>query len=301
MEFYGNVNLMKGGILTADLINTVSKSYCEEILTEEQGCGLEGVIQTRRDALSGILNGIDYSQWDPATDREIFRNYTASALAGKAADKKALQNLLGLKPDANVPLVGMVSRMITQKGFDLIEPLLPDIAAGKVQLVVIGSGDAKYVKMFNDIRTLGAVNIALHDGFDPALARKVYAGSDIFLMPSLFEPCGLGQLIALRYGAVPVVRNTGGLKDTVVDELDDGKEPNGFTFSDYTPAALWEALTRALQTYRNKGKWKQIMCRGMNSDFSWKQSAANYEGLYSRALAIKGVEIWMRKKTNSTN
>jgi starch synthase len=301
VEFYGNVNLMKGGILTADLINTVSASYCKEILTKQQGCGLEGVLQTRSNSLSGILNGIDYSQWDPATDREIFRNYTASTPAGKAADKKALQKLFGLTPDVRIPLMGMVSRMIAQKGFDLIEPLLPDFAAGELQLVVIGSGDAKYVKMFNDIRALGAGNIALHEGFDPALARKIYAGSDIFLMPSHFEPCGLGQLIALRYGAVPVVRKTGGLKDTVIDEMDNGKEPNGFTFAEYTPEALWDALMRALQAYRNKEKWKKIVRRGMNADFSWKQSAAKYEGLYSRALAIKGVETWMRKKTNSMN
>jgi len=301
VEFYGKVNLMKGGILAADLINTVSESYCEEILTDEQGCGLDGVLLTRRDALSGILNGIDYSGWDPATDREIFRNYSASAPAGKAADKKALQKLLGLEQDAQIPLVGMVSRMIAQKGFDLIEPLLPDFAAGELQLVVVGSGEAKFVKMFDDIRARGAGNIALHDGFDAALARKVYAGSDIFLMPSHFEPCGLGQMIALRYGAVPVVRKTGGLKDSVVDEKDNGREPDGFTFVEYTPAALWKALTRALQAYRNKEGWKKIMRRGMNCDFSWKQSAAKYEGLYSRALARKGVDTWMRKKTNSTN
>ena len=301
VEYYGKVNLMKGGILAADLINTVSESYCEEILTDEQGCGLDGVLLTRRDALSGILNGIDYSEWDPATDREIFRNYSASAPAGKAADKKALQKLLGLEQDAQIPLVGMVSRMIAQKGFDLIGPLLPDFAAGELQLAVIGSGEAKFVKMFDDIRAKGAGNIALHDGFDAALARKVYAGSDIFLMPSHFEPCGLGQMIALRYGAVPVVRKTGGLKDSIVDEKDNGREPDGFSFDEYTPAALWKALTRALQAYRNKEGWKKIMRRGMNCDFSWKQSAAKYEGLYSRALARKGVETWMRKKTNSTN
>jgi starch synthase len=251
--------------------------------------------------LSGILNGIDYSEWDPATDREISRNYSASAPAGKAADKKALQKLLGLEQDAQIPLVGMVSRMIAQKGFDLIEPLLPDFAAGELQLVVLGSGEARYVKMFDDIRANGAGNILLHDGFDAALARKVYAGSDIFLMPSHFEPCGLGQMIALRYGAVPVVRKTGGLKDSVVDEMDNGREPDGFSFVEYAPAALWKALTRALQAYRNKDEWKRIMRRGMNCDLSWRQSAAKYEGLYSRALARKGVETWMRKKTNSTN
>jgi starch synthase len=295
LEFFGNVNLMKGGILTADQVNTVSESYCEEILTEEQGCGLNGVLLRRRDDLSGILNGIDYSLWDPAYDRDISRNYTPSALAGKAADKKALQILFGLTPDANVPLVGMVSRMIAQKGFDLIEPLLPDLAAAKLQLVVIGSGDAKYAKIFNDIRAKGARGIALHEGFDSSLARKIYAGSDIFLMPSHFEPCGLGQLIALRYGAVPVVRKTGGLKDTIFDETDNGKEPNGFSFVDYTPAALWEALMRSLEAYRDKERWKKLIRRGMIADFSWTQSAVKYEQLYRQGLAKKGVKAWMRK------
>jgi starch synthase len=287
LEFFGNVNLMKGGILTADLVNTVSETYCEEILTEEQGCGLNGVLLSRLDALCGILNGIDYSLWDPATDHQISRNYTASALSGKAADKKALQKLFGLKPDADIPLVGMVSRMIAQKGFDLIEPLLPDFAAEKLQLVVIGSGDAKYVKIFKDIHARGAGNIALHDGFDPALARAVYAGSDIFLMPSHFEPCGLGQLIALRYGSVPLVRKTGGLRDTIVDEFDNGKEPNGFSFVEYTSAALWEELMHALQVYRDKDRWKKIVRRGMSSDFSWAQSAVKYEALYRRGIAKK--------------
>jgi starch synthase len=301
MEFYGNVNLLKGGILTADLVNTVSESYCAEILTAEQGCGLDGVLLTRRDALSGILNGIEHSEWDPATDLEIPRNYSASALAGKAANKKALQKLMGLEPDADIPLVGMVSRMIEQKGFDLVAQLLPDFAAGELQLVVIGSGDAKYVRLFKDICAQGAGNIVLHEGFDPALARKVYAGSDIFLMPSHFEPCGLGQLIALRYGSVPVVRKTGGLKDTVIDEKENGKEATGFTFNNYTASALWEALMRALKSYRDKERWRKIVRNGMNSDFSWQRSAAKYEELYRRGVAKKGVEKWLRKKPNSMN
>ncbi len=297
LEYYGKINLMKGGILTADFINTVSESYCGEILTEEQGCGLHGVLATRRDALSGILNGLDHAQWDPATDREIFRNYSASALAGKAANKKGLQKLLGLDQDDKVPLVGMVSRMIAQKGFDLMEPLLADFAAGDLQLAVIGTGETKYVKMFNDI-CAGARNIVLHEGFDPDLARKIYAGSDIFLMPSHFEPCGLGQMIALRYGAVPVVRRTGGLRDTVVDETDNGREQNGFSFDAYDPEALWDALMRALRAYRDREKWKKIVRRGMSCDFSWKQSAMKYEDLYRRGLARKGVEAWIRKKTS---
>jgi starch synthase len=289
VEFYDNVNLMKGGILTADLINTVSETYCAEILTPEQGCGLDGVLLSRRDDLCGITNGIDYSEWDPANDREIFRQYSASSLSGKAANKKGLQKLLGLAQDPDVPLVGMVSRMIDQKGFDLISQILPELAAGDLQLVVIGSGEDKYARMFVDITAKGTGNIAFHEGFDPSLARKVYAGSDIFLMPSHFEPCGLGQLIALRYGSVPVVRKTGGLSDTVVEERLNGKEQTGFVFSEYTPAALLKALLRAMEAYRDRESWKKIMRCGMTRDFSWKHSALKYEELYHRAVQKKGM------------
>jgi starch synthase len=287
LEFYGNVNLMKGGILTADLVNTVSETYCEEILGVEQGCGLEGVLLSRRQDLCGITNGIDYTEWDPAADWEIFGKYTASALAGKGANKKALQKLLGLAPAADVPLVGMVSRLIGQKGFDLIGELLPEFAAGKLQLAIVGSGEEKYIRPFADILAQGADNISLHVGFEPGLARKIYAGSDIFLMPSHFEPCGLGQLIALRYGAVPVVRKTGGLADTVVDELDGGNDATGFSFAEYSAAALWEALTRALAAYRDRERWKKLVRRCMTSDFSWGRSAVKYEELYRRGVAKK--------------
>jgi starch synthase len=289
LEFYGKVNLMKGGILTADLVNTVSETYCKEILTTEHGCGLEGVLLSRGDALSGILNGINYVEWDPATDGEIFRNYTASSSGGKAANKKGLQKLLGLEQDASIPLVGMVSRMIDQKGFDLVGKLLPVFAARKMQLAVIGSGEEKYVRMFDDIRASGAKNIALHEGFDNSLARKIYAGSDIFLMPSRFEPCGLGQLIALRYGAVPVVRSTGGLTDTVVDDKGNGREQSGFAFSEYTGPLLLDTLERAFQAYGDREGWKKIVRCSMTRDFSWKRSALKYEELYRQGMRKKGV------------
>lgn len=299
LEYYGKVNLLKGGILAADQVNTVSETYCTEILTEEEGCGLAGVLLTRRGELSGILNGLDYTEWDPATDREIARNYTASALAGKAANKKALQKMLGFEPDAGIPLIGMVSRLTAQKGFDLVAEILPRLAAEELQLVVLGTGEERYVRQFAELRAQGVKNVLLRAGFDPPLARQIYAGSDMFLMPSHFEPCGLGQLIALRYGAVPVVRKTGGLADTVVDERD-GREPNGFSFAEYSASALWETIGRAAAAYRDAEGWKKIVRRGMNSDFSWKRSAARYEELYQRGLARKGVETWLRKKTNST-
>jgi starch synthase len=288
LEFYGKINLMKGGILTADLINTVSETYCREILSAEYGCGLEGVLQARGDALCGILNGIDYGEWDPATDRELFKNYSASALSGKTANKKGIQSLLGLEQDTTVPLVGMVSRMIDQKGFDLVGKLLPDFAGKRMQLAVIGSGDEKYAKMFEDIRAKGAKNIAFHRGFDQTLARRIYAGSDFFLMPSRFEPCGIGQLIALRYGAVPVVRRTGGLADTVIDEKCGGRDQSGFIFSEYSGAALLNAIGRAFNAYEDGERWKKIVRAAMTRDFSWKQSAIKYEELYRRGMLLKG-------------
>ncbi len=287
LEYYGGVNLMKGAILTADLVTTVSETYCREILAAEEGCGLEGVLQCRKDDLFGILNGIDYDEWDPATDREIFKRYAPSNLAGKAANKKGLQRLLGLDERADLPLVGMVSRLVAQKGFDLVAELLPRLAGEKLQLVVLGTGDGSYIRQFGAVRAEGARNISLNTGFDPSLARKIYAGSDIFLMPSHFEPCGLGQLIALRYGAVPVVRKTGGLADTVTDFREDSVAANGFSFESYDVDALWETLQRAVGAWRERDEWKKLMRRGMAMDFSWHRSAEKYLELYGRAMAKK--------------
>jgi len=287
LEYYDKVNLMKGGILTADVVTTVSPTYCREILTPEEGYGLEGVLQQRQGDLYGILNGIDTEEWDPATDQEIRKPYTATALAGKAANKKWLQKRLGLEIAPDIPLIGMVTRLAAQKGFDLMAELLPRLAREQLQLVVLGSGDEVYHRLFDRFGRRGAGNISLNIGYDSELARQIYAGSDIFLMPSHFEPCGLGQLIALRYGAVPVVRKTGGLADTVFDARDGVRDPNGFSFDDYTAKALWEALERALQAYRQRDAWKKLVRRGMGSDHSWQQSAGEYEQLYRIALAKK--------------
>ncbi|WP_243369713.1 glycogen synthase GlgA [Geotalea sp. SG265] len=288
LEFYGKINLLKGAILTADVINTVSETYCREILTPEAGDGLDGVLALRRNDLYGVLNGIDYEHWNPATDRGISRNYTPAAPAGKAHNKKALQKRLGLEVAEDVPLIGMVSRLTEQKGFDLLEALLPRIAKAKLQLVLLGTGDEKYLKLLQEFAALGTDNISVNIGFHPELAPQIYAGSDIFLMPSRYEPCGLGQMIALRYGAVPVVRKTGGLADTVFDERDQSREPNGFSFDDYTPEALWEALSRAINAHADKASWKKMMKRGMAGDFSWNASARKYEELYRQVLAKKG-------------
>ena len=284
LEYYGKVNLMKGGILTADVVNTVSTSYCREIQTEEMGCGLQGVLRQRDHDLYGILNGIDYQDWNPATDPALFKNYTATALSGKAANKKALQKALGLEQSPHTPLLGMITRLSAQKGMDLLEKLLPKFKAAKLQLVILGTGDERYMKMLSAFQKKGTDNISIHLSFDNVLARRVYAASDMFLMPSHYEPCGLGQLIALRYGAIPVVRKTGGLGDTVFDARDGFREPNGFTFDDYTPKAFWGAVTRAIETFGERKVWDKMVRSGMNSDYSWEHSAGEYEAMYEKAL-----------------
>lgn len=290
LEFYGKINLLKGGILAADLVTTVSEGYCREIQTPEMGCGLHGVLQTRKDDLFGILNGLDYDEWNPAMDKNIMKNYSHASLSGKMVDKIGLQRLMGLASAPEIPLFGMVSRMVAQKGFDLICELLPMLAKAPLQLVLLGSGEERYIKAFNDIKAAGARNIAFTSGFDHGLAPKIYAGSDALLMPSFFEPCGLGQLIAMRYGAVPVVRKTGGLADSVFDPADSEKVPNGFLFEEYTAEALWTVIGRAMTAYQDRVLWKKLMRRGMSCDYSWQNSVHKYLELYRKALARKGGE-----------
>ncbi|HJV36518.1 glycogen synthase GlgA [Geomonas sp.] len=290
LEFYGKINLLKGGIVAADLVTTVSEAYCREIQTPEMGCGMHGVLQTRKDDLYGILNGVDYEEWNPATDKDIMKNYSHASLSGKVVDKIGLQRTMGLASAPETPLIGMVSRMVAHKGFDLITELLPVLSKAPLQLVLLGSGDERYLKALNDAKAAGARNIAFSTGFNHALAPKIYAGSDMFLMPSFFEPCGLGQLIAMRFGSVPVVRKTGGLADSVCDPMETDKTPNGFVFEEYTADALWDAISRAITAYQDKPLWKKLMRRGMSCDFSWQHSVHKYLELYRKALHRKGVE-----------
>lgn len=284
LEYYGKINLMKGGILAADVVNTVSSTYCREIQTEEMGCGLHGVLQQRAHDLYGILNGIDYQDWNPSTDPFIFKNFKASALSGKAGNKKNLQKALGLQQNPATPLLGMITRLSAQKGLDLLEKILPQLLEKDLQLVLLGTGDEKYMKMLAAFQEKSCDALSIHLDFDLGLARRIYAASDMFLMPSHYEPCGLGQLIALRYGSVPVVRKTGGLADTVFDAREGIREPNGFTFDDYTPEAFLDAINRALEVYGVRKKWDKIVRSGMNSDFSWDHSTDEYEALYDKAL-----------------
>jgi len=291
LEFYGNLNLLKAGIVFADLINTVSPTYAREIQTPYYGCGLEGVLYERRDRVFGIVNGVDYRFWNPATDHFIAAHYDADSIApGKPECKAALQQRFSLSQDPRIPLLGVVSRLAEQKGIDLLvkaaETLL---AAAGIQLVVLGEGDPAYHRMLLDLQSRFPKQVAVKVAFDEALAHQIEAGADIFPMPSLYEPSGLNQLYSLRYGTVPVVRATGGLADTIVDcrpeTLADGTA-TGFSFLARTPAALLEALQRALDLYRGDPRlWRQLMQRGMRQDWSWNRSAAEYERLYSTLRA----------------
>jgi starch synthase len=278
LEFYERVNLLKGGILLSDAITTVSPSYAREIQTPELGFKLDGVLKTRRDAIRGILNGVDYGEWNPATDPHIATNYSAASLAGKRDSKADLLAAFNL-PAANLelPLVGMVSRLAGQKGFDLIEEAAAELAEEDLSLVVLGIGDPKWQAFLEGLQAAHPEKVGVRIAYDEALAHKIEAGADIFLMPSLYEPCGLNQIYSLRYGTVPVVRATGGLDDTI-------DESTGFKFREYTGEAMMRALREALAAFQNKERWTAMMRAGMSRDYSWSASAARYSGLYRRLM-----------------
>ncbi len=285
LEFYGKVNYLKGGIVYSDAINTVSPTYAKEIQTPEYGYGLDGILRKRSADLYGILNGIDYRTWDPQTDKHIYFNYSLENFeTGKTENKKGLLREQGLPYSPDVPVVGIVSRLAAQKGFDLIKDALDEIAGLNLQFVVLGSGDKIYQDMFVEIAKKLPEKFAVTIGFDPVLARKIYAGSDMFLMPSRYEPCGLGQMIALRYGSIPIVRKTGGLADTIIDYDSDPENGYGFMFERYEPSELVDAIKRALKAYSNREKWLEIVRRGMSLDFSWDASAKKYIELYRKLI-----------------
>jgi len=281
-EFYGQLNFMKAGIVYADLVTTVSPMYAKEIQTEEFGERLDGLLRSRAPKLSGILNGIDYDVWNPAKDSFLTQKYSKSTLEKKRANKIALQKEANLPPEAEAPLIGFVSRVTAQKGFDILIDALPEILDLGSQFVLLGTGERKYEDPVSQLaKTRSDLIVWLK--YDEALAHRIYAGSDFFLMPSKFEPCGLGQMISLRYGTIPIVRSTGGLADTVVDVTEDPSKGNGFAFRDYAPAALVEATRRAVGYYRSGRNWKSVAQRAMSADLSWKASARRYAALYAKA------------------
>jgi starch synthase len=291
MEFYGNLNFLKSGLAFADMLTTVSPRYAQEIQSSPLGCGLEGVLTHRRQDLFGIINGADYNVWSPDVDTHLNgHNYNVEAFAaGKRACKAALQREMVLPEIEGQPLVAIIGRLADQKGFDLIAEVIRQWAeTSPVQWVILGTGDPRYHELLSRLAERRPDRVAIRLGFSNELAHRIEAGADVFLMPSRYEPCGLNQLYSLRYGTVPVVHATGGLADTITNLTDDtlaAGTANGFSFDQYSPAALAEALDRACRTFHNRMVWDQLIRRGMTQDWSWKHSAQEYSQLYERTLA----------------
>ena len=283
IEYDGAVNLMKGGIECANAVTTVSPSYAKEILDPWYSHGLDTILRERSYKLRGILNGIDVENYNPETDKDVFKNYSVDNMRGKAVNKRELQKLLGLPEKSDTPVMGMVSRLVSHKGLDLCKAVLDELlSTTDIQLVVLGSGDYQYEEFFRGLAERYPDKVGLCLGFIPDLARKIYAGSDMFLMPSKSEPCGLSQMVALRYGTVPIVRETGGLRDSIKDSGDG--EGNGFTFANYNAHEMLYTIRRALEGYANKEGWQMLVQRALESDFSWGRSANEYIRMYKAML-----------------
>ena len=285
LECYGCANYMKAGLVYADELTTVSPSYADEIQTAFYGERLDGLLRARKDQLMGILNGIDIYDYDPAKDPQIYFNYDPYHLGGKEKCKAELQKELGLNVDASAPLVGIISRLSNQKGFDLIECVIRELMGTGIQLVVLGMGEAKYTNLFSWAESEYPGRLAARFAMNHQLAHRIYAGSDMFLMPSQFEPCGLSQMIAMRYGSVPIVRETGGLRDTVLSYNKFTDEGNGFTFFNYNAHDMLHTVRRAVHYYKhNREVWYKLIVRGMTGDYSWYSSAGKYLELYERLI-----------------
>jgi len=290
LEYYGDVNLLKGGIVFSDYLTTVSPRYAKEIQTPEFGYGLDGVVRGRGDRVVGILNGVDYAAWNPAKDPLIAAKYSAKDLTGKQACKLDLLQTFGLPNDnPHRAVLGIVSRFADQKGFDLIADRAHEVLREDVMLAVLGTGERKYENLFRALADAYPGRVGFKFAYDNAVAHKIEAGSDIFLMPSRYEPCGLNQIYSLKYGTVPVVRATGGLDDTVENFDVEHGTGTGFKFVEYSGAAFLYAVKQALQHYADERIWKRIQLNGMAKDFSWKTSAAEYAKIYEAARAVRGL------------
>jgi starch synthase len=288
VEFWGKISLLKSGIVYADAVTTVSPTYAKEIQTPETGMGMEGVLQQRKSALHGLLNGVDYGQWNPAADPHIAEHYTREDLAGKRTCKRALLREMNL--DARLehrPVMGVVSRLITQKGMDLLLKILPRIRAMDAGLVILGSGEPDIERSLQADAQGSKGRLAVAIGFDEPMAHRIMAGSDIFLIPSRYEPCGLTQMYALKYGTVPVVRATGGLDDTIIQFDRATRKGNGLKFETYEEKAFSEAIEEAVDLFEDQGAWKSLMANGMKADFSWDRSAEHYMALYESIVKAR--------------
>src|SRR6202795_3021358 len=288
MEFFGQVNFLKGALVHSDFVTTVSRKYSHEIQTTEYGFGLEGVLRNRAATVTGILNGVDYDEWSPETDKFILAKYSPQDLSGKKLCKKDLLNVFGLtNADPNVPVIGIVSRFAAQKGFDLISQVVDRLAREEMILVALGAGDKPYEEMFQRLSKQFPNKIAVKIAYDNAIAHKIEAGADMFLMPSRYEPCGLNQIYSLKYGTVPIVRATGGLDDTIEPWDARTGKGTGFKFSDYTGEVLLATIKQALLAYRDPSSCQTLMRSGMSRDFSWGASAREYGRIYERARQVR--------------
>jgi len=285
LEFYGQLNQMKAGLMGADQVNTVSPNYAREILTEEFGCGLEGVLQSLKNPVTGIVNGVDTNDWNPETDPTLPAQYSAKAFTGKETCKKELLKEFGLGYEKEKPLLVMVSRMVEQKGFDLLGQAVEALMSLPLQMVVLGSGQEQYQSEALSWAERWPEQFAVRIGYDSDLSHRMEAGGDFFLMPSRFEPCGLNQLYSLRYGTVPIVNRTGGLEDTVEDIRQDPDHGTGFLMSTYTPEALIDCVREGLSLFHHKPELRKVRQRGMGQDVSWKKTAADYLDLYRTLFA----------------
>lgn len=282
LEFYGKVGFLKAGLVYSDVLTTVSPRYGEEIQTKEYGCGMEGVLRSRRDDLVGIVNGIDPQEWNPQTDRDIPSSFSAKQPEGKAVCKTELQKENHFKVDERIPLAGIITRLADQKGLDILAPAVEGFMKRGVQMVLLGTGEEKYHQIFRELGKRYPSQLGAHILFDAKLAKRIYAGSDLFLMPSSYEPCGLGQLISFRFGTIPLVRETGGLADTVRDFDPKNGKGTGFVFKEYTTSALLKTLDRALASFQDPKVWLKLVKNVMKCDFSWASSAKKYVELYEK-------------------
>ncbi|HLG28933.1 MAG TPA: glycogen synthase, partial [Candidatus Brocadiales bacterium] len=284
LEYFGKINLLKGGIIFSDIITTVSPSYSREIQTEEYGYGLEGVLKQRGKDLYGIINGVDYDEWDPSQDNHISVKYSIKSIGRKKECKKELQKNCGL-PVTDKPLIGMVSRLDDHKGYDILEEIMGELMHLDIQMVMLGTGKAKYQDIFVKFKKQYPDKLSVNLFFNNTLAHKIEAGSDLLLIPSRYEPCGLSQLYSFKYGTVPVAHKTGGLADTIIDFIPSAaadKKATGFLFSHYSPDALLKAVMLSLYVYEDKTAWKKLVTTGMKADFSWKKPAKEYVELYNK-------------------
>ncbi|MBZ9688943.1 glycogen synthase GlgA [Clostridium estertheticum] len=284
LKFYDAISFMKGGIVFADVVTTVSETYAQEIQTPFYGEGLDGLLSLKSEKLYGIVNGIDYELYSPIVDKKIVYNFDENSLKQKVKNKLKLQYELCFTVNESIPMIGIVTRLVKQKGLDLIVEKLQELLSLPIQIVLLGNGDGYYEDIFQYYASIYPSRISTNIIFDAVLAQKIYAASDMFLMPSLFEPCGIGQLIALKYGSIPIVRETGGLKDTIAPYNKYTGNGNGFSFTNYSSDELMDAINRAINLYKDKDSWNKLVNNAMTSNNSWENSAKNYIDLYSNLI-----------------